>query len=162
VAKQILSPTLFDLVVQYAAELQSGIEFKNSVVPETSPILTFCQNAFAQFFDNELDSEIHGFDFRLKLKAARLRRKRKDDLSQQAKALISLYEQFCDIYDSVLGAGYGGSASVLEAFHTRFVVRLLERLRALFGAKMNRELRARADEALTTYKAAIKDYDWSK
>jgi hypothetical protein len=75
--------------------------------------------------------------------------------------LISLFEQFCDVHEDVLGAGYGGQASVLEDFHRKLVVRLLERLQALAGGNHDRELRARAASALGSFEQAVEAYDWS-
>jgi hypothetical protein len=159
--EHVVSPALFDSIDEYVEQLESGTAFSGKVVPQTSPLLTFTENAFAQFFQNEVGSEIAGFDFKDKRRAARLRYSRKDELSKQALALISLFEQFCDVHDDVLGAGYGGQASVLEDFHCRLVVRLLERLRALAGVRRDRELRERADSALGIFEPAAAGYDWS-
>jgi hypothetical protein len=159
--EHVLSPALFDLIDEYVEQLKSGTALSGKVVPETSPVITFTQNAFAQFFENEVGSEITGFDFKQKQRAARLRYSKKNRLSTQALALISLFEQFCDVYEDVLGAGYGGQASVLEEFHCKLVVRLLERLRALAGAKHDSELRARVSSALVNFEEAASDYDWS-
>jgi hypothetical protein len=156
----IVSPTLFDSIDEYVEQLESGNAFSGKVVPETSPVISFTENAFAQFFENEIGREISGFDFKYKRRAARLRYSKKGELSRQAIALISLFEQFCDVHDDILGAGYGGQPSVLEDFHARLVTRLLERLRALAGVKRDAELRERADAALTRFSAAIADYDW--
>lgn len=159
--EHVVSPALFDSIDDYVELLKSGTAFLGKVVPETSPVITFTENAFAQFFQNEVHSEITGFDFKDKLRAARVRYSKKDRLSNEALVLISLFEQFCDIHDDVLGAGYGGQASVLEEFHCKLVVRLLERLRALAGAKQDSDLRARADSSLANFKQAVLTYDWS-
>jgi hypothetical protein len=63
VAEHVVSPALFESVYEYAALLESGKAFsEKNVVPETSPIISFTENAFAQFFENEVGSEITGFD----------------------------------------------------------------------------------------------------
>lgn len=159
--EHVVSPALFDLIDEYVEQLKSGTALTGKVVPETSPVITFTQNAFAQFFQNEVGSEITGFDFRDKRRAARGRRSKRSQLSKQTLSLISLFEQFCDVHDDVLGAGYGGQASVLEEFHCKLVVRLLERLRALAAVKHDPELRSRADSALKSFEPAVSDYDWS-
>lgn len=157
----VVSPALFDSIDEYVEQLNSGTALSDKVVPETSPLLTFTENAFAQFFQNEVGTEITGFDFKAKRRAARLRYSRKDRLSKEARSLISLFEQFCDVHEDVLGAGYGGQASVLEDFHRKLVVRLLERLQALAGGNHDRELRARAASALGSFEQAVEAYDWS-
>lgn len=159
--EHVVSPALFDSIDQYVEQLESGTALTGNVVPETSPLLTFTENAFAQFFQNEVGSEITGFNFKAKRRAARLRYSKKERLSTQAVSLISLFEQFCDVHDDVLGAGYGGQASVLEDFHCKLVVRLLERLQALAGVKHDLELRARAASALGNFEQAVTAYDWS-
>lgn len=159
--EHVVSPALFDLVDEYVEQLESGTGLTGKVVPGTSPIITFSENAFAQFFQNEVGVEITGFDFRDKRKSARLRYSKKSQLSKQALALISLFERFCDVHDDVLGAGYGGQASVLEEFHCKLVVRLLDRLRALARARHDSDLRVRADSALESFERAVSHYDWS-
>jgi len=159
--EHVVSPELFDSIDEYVEQLKSGTALSGKVVPATSPLLTFTENAFAQFFQNEVGTEITGFDFKAKLGAARLRYSNTSRLSKQARSLISLFEQFCDVHEDVLGAGYGGQASVLEDFHRRLVVRLLERLQALAGVKHDSELRTRAESALGNFEHAVADYDWS-
>jgi hypothetical protein len=158
--EHVVSPALFDSIDEYVLQLESGSAVSGSVVPETSPVLSFTENAFAQFFENEVASEIVGFDEKSKRQAARLRRTRKDELIPEVRRLISLYEQFCDVHDDVLGAGYGGQDSVLEEFHSKLVVRLLKRIGELAAVKKDDELGTRADSALEAFTQAIDGYDW--
>jgi hypothetical protein len=161
----IVSLTLFDLLDEYGEDLNEGTAIRARAVPRTAPVLIFTENAFAQFFENELGREIRGFDATAKRKAADVRRRRKTTkdgrpLSNQARLLISLFERFCDMHEDVIGAGYGGGSAVLEEFHETFMVRLLERLRAFAGAKKDRALRSRADDALSSWESAIEEIDW--
>lgn len=161
-AEHVVSPKLFESVHEYAELLESGEAFsEKNIVPETSPIISFTENAFAQFFQNEVGSEITGFDDNSKKRAARARYRKKSNLSKQALSLIVLFEQFCDIHDDVIAGGYGGASSaVLEEFHTKYVCRLLERFRALAGAKRDADLRATADAALSQYENALETVKW--
>lgn len=159
-ADHIISPALFDSLDEYIELLESHEAFSSrNVVPETSPIISFTENAFAQFFENEVGSEITGFDDHFKRRAARARY-RKKDLPKQTRSLIVLFEQFCDVHDDVIGAGYGGQVAVLEAFHGKLVLRLLERIRALAGFRQDTALRGRANSGLERFEAAISGYDW--
>jgi hypothetical protein len=163
VAEHVISPELFRSVHEYAALLESGEAFsQKNVVPETSPIITFTENAFAQFFENEVGSEITGFDERFKKRAARIRYRKKADLSKQAIAMIVLFEQFCDVHEDVIAGGYGGASAVLEEFHTKYVSRLLERIRALAGTKKDNELRESADLAFSKFEGALETVEWPK
>lgn len=162
-AEHVVSPELFESVYEYAELLESGEAFsEKNVVPETSPIISFTENAFAQFFENEVGSEITGFDDKFKKRAASARYRKKKDLSKQALAIIALFEQFCDIHEDVIAGGYGGASVVLEEFHTKYVSRLLERIRALAGAKKDAELHESADTALAQYENALETVTWPK
>ncbi len=156
-----VSPALFDVIAEYVEQLKSGTALSGKVVPQTSPIITFTENAFAQIFENEVGTEITAFDFKAKQRATALRYAKKADLSKEVVALISLYEQFCDVREDVLGAGYGGQASVLEDFHCKLVVRLLKRLRALAKARKDSVLLAKVAAALTSFEQTVNSYDWS-
>lgn len=159
--EHVVSPALFDLLDTYVEQLKSGTALSGKVVPQTSPVITFSENAFAQFFENEVGSEITGFDIKDKQRAVRARYAKKNDLRKQSVALISLFEQFCDVHEDVLGAGYGGQASVLEEFHRKLVVRLLERLEALAASNGDSILRTRIEASRGNFEAAVRDYDWS-
>lgn len=160
-AEHVVSPALFESIYEYAELLESGEAFsEKNVVPETSPVISFTENAFAQFFENEVGSEITGFDDKFKKRAARVRYRKKKNLSKQALAIIVLFEQFCDIHEDVIAGGYGGTSAVLEEFHTKYVSRLLERIRALAGAKHDTELRESADTALAQYENALETVTW--
>ena len=155
----VISPELFDLLDEYVVELESGTAIVDDVVPETSPMLAFAENAFAQFFENQVGKEIKGFDEKSKRQAARQRAANKS-LSAQTRSLIALYQQFCDVYEDVQSASYGGHAAVLEDFHTKLMIRLIERIRALAGSKHDDELRSRADQAFDDFAPAVDAYDW--
>lgn len=160
--EHVVSPALFDSIDEYVEQLEAGTALSGTVVPETSPIISFTENAFAQFFENGVGKEIIGFDTMAKIEAARLRRAGKEKLPKPVRALISLFEQFCDIHDDVLGAGYGGQASVLRDFHSKLVIRLLQRLGALADALGDGELRDRASSSLEAFSHAIDGFAWDQ
>lgn len=161
VAEHFISPELFESVHEYSELLESGQAFSaKNVVPQTSPIISFTENAFAQFFENEVRSEITGFDEKFKQRAVRARYRKKAELTSQALALIVLFEQFCDIHEDVIAGGYGGTIVVLEEFHVKYVPRLLDRIRALAGVRKDTELRESADTALAQYENALEAVVW--
>lgn len=161
--EHVVSPKLFDSIHEYSKLLETGQAFSvRNVLPQTSPIISFTENAFAQFFQNEVGSEITSFDEKFKKRAARVRYRKKKELSKQTLSIIVLFEQFCDIHEDVIAGGYGGASSVLEEFHTKYVSRLIERIRALAGVKNDTELRESADSALTKYEDALETVTWPK
>ena len=56
-----VAPELFDVLVEYAKEIEQG-KVKPARLASTSPALTFCDNFYAQFFQNVLGREITSFD----------------------------------------------------------------------------------------------------
>lgn len=154
-----LSPTLFDLLDQYVAELPSLNISKKRRLTANSKLLTFCQNFFNQFFDNCLDHQITGFSAISKRSVVRLRLRRKAELSREMRSLMTLYEEFCDLYVDLIGAGYGGGTkSTVEAVHTKFLPRLLERARQI--PSVQEALLERIRQTETGYLAAIGTLSW--
>lgn len=47
--EHVVSPTLLDSIDQYVEQLDAGTAISGDVVPETSPVISFMENAFAQF-----------------------------------------------------------------------------------------------------------------
>jgi hypothetical protein len=159
-AEHVISPKLFDLLDEYAGDLDAQVAIVGNVVPATSPALVFVENAFAQFFENEVEVEIKGFGRKAKRVAARIRLGRKDELSKEARGLIALFEQFCDSYEDVQSASYGGQSETLAEFHQKLMVRLIKRIGALAKANGDEELRERAAETLPFFKEMVDSYDW--
>jgi len=89
-----------------------------------------------------------------------MRRKRKDTLGEEARSLIALFKQFCDSYEDVQSASYGGQSETLAEFHQKLMVRLIDRISALAAAKDDDELRERAEETLPFFKEVVNGYDW--
>jgi hypothetical protein len=160
--KHVISPELFDLLDDYAGELDSEEAIVDNVVPATSPALVFVESAFAQFFEHGVGIEIKGFDEKAKKLAARTLIARKDELSKQARSLIALFKQFCDSYEDVQSATYGGQSETLAEFHQKLMVRLVKRIIALAKADCDTQLADRAEESLPFFKEVVEVYDWEQ
>lgn len=157
----VIAVGVFDALDEYVTELEAGTAIVDDVVPETSPMLAFVENAFAQFFQNQVGREIKGFNERASRHAARLRASNRG-LTPQDRSLIVLYQQFCKRYEDVQNASYGGHAEVLEDFHTHLVARLIKRIGALAEAIGDDDLRDRAEEAFDDFSPAADAYDWQQ
>src|SRR5262245_52712458 len=92
--------TLFDVLVEYAQKVQRG-ELK--AADATSFALVFCENFYAQFFQNVVQLEIKGFNLPNKKLAvgARLALKKKRAAASTIQ-LITWFEKLCDIYPNVV------------------------------------------------------------
>lgn len=159
--KKVIEPHLFDLLDDYVGLLDSGEAIVDDVVPATSSLILFTQSAFAQFFENELQTAIEGFDDRAKKKAVAARQERKEELTRQARLIISVFLNFCDEYDDVKSASYGGRGEVLERFHTRRVIRLVQRIRGLAKVNGEEKLEERAEVSLAHLRQIVDIYPWS-
>lgn len=156
----VVSPDLFDLLDDYAGELDGEVAIVGNVVPATSPALVFVESAFAQFFENEVGVEIKGFDKKAKRVASRARLKKKNELGKEARGLIALFKQFCDTFEDVQSATYGGQSETLAEFHQKLMVRLIERIIALAKANDDEELEERGEETLPFFEEVVNGYDW--
>jgi hypothetical protein len=153
-----VSPTLFDLLDQYSAEIEAGRVRSTSRVWSSSIAITFCQNAFNQFFDQEFDHQITGFDDEDARKAAPFRRS--EGKSAESRAVVAQYVQFCREYPDIIGAGYGSSHGASVRFHLRTLRRLVERLHSWANADGTPALAERIEQSLNRYVAAVTAAKW--
>ncbi len=67
-----VAPELFDVLSQYAKDIEQG-RVEPGSEGATSPALTFCQNFYAQFFQNRMARPIQRFNDQALKTAVRLR-----------------------------------------------------------------------------------------
>jgi hypothetical protein len=152
-----VAPELFDVLIEYAKDLADG-KFKPARLASTSPALTFCDNFYAQFFQNELGREITSFDGEAKKLAVqcRLEVKDKGGLASTIQ-LITWFEKLCDLYPDVLALGYGaGTKTEFLKFHNEYLLPLLERASAWAEASNYAEIRGKAGLTLAALQKALK------
>jgi hypothetical protein len=123
-----ISPDLFDLLLEYANEIEHGhIDFSKPL-RDTAVVLTFCQSFFAQFFENELRHEITSIDDAAKRTAVRLRRRlAREGKDKESLLIVTSFEKYCEIYKDVAALMYEGPLSNAVDFHETYVTQLLER-----------------------------------
>jgi hypothetical protein len=155
---QPIAPELFDLLDVYISDIENGKITPTPTLASTSPALTFCENFYAQFFQNVLDNEITGFDRETKQKAIRLRLRLKEHKSPATTIqLVTWFEQLCDIYPNVLALGYGGGTkAAFLSFHEGFLLTLLERVSAWAKVANYPEVEQRASSTLSALRNALK------
>ena len=153
--KNRINPSLLDLVAQYAATIEAGKVDVTRPLKNTTPIVVFCENFFLQFFES-YDVTITSIDSTSKQAAVgfALELERGGD-SKETLALITWFEDFCDLYPDVLAMGYGGSRSVFATFHTTNMVRLLDRAEAWARSEKLEDLEQAVQQASGAYKAAL-------
>lgn len=127
-----VAPQLFDVLSQYAKDVGQAKVKQTRSLASTSPALTFCENFYAQFFQNCLGKEIKRFNLEQKKAAVRLRLEIKEKNGPQVIVrLITWYEKLCDIYPDVLALGYArASKATFLDFHNNYLLPLLDRIAA--------------------------------
>jgi hypothetical protein len=152
-----IAPELFDILLDYAAKIKAGKIKPSRRVASTSPALTFCENFYAQFFQNVVGQEIKGFNSDNKKLAirARLQMKEKGGAVTVIR-LITWFEKLCEIYPNVIAIGYGGgSVIVFVNFHKEYLVVLLDRIATWAASESYPEIEQRAAQSQTDLQAAL-------
>ncbi len=117
----IIAPELFDGLVVYANEVERD--------KETSSAPTdFCDNFYAQFFQNRMKQEITGFGNAAKEEAVKLRLKVDTKESREIVVLITWFEKYCDLRYDVFSEEYGGGSGDAVAGFQDYLDILLERI----------------------------------
>jgi hypothetical protein len=150
-----VEPSLFELVEKYAQELNDGKVSAEKPLKRTAGIVAFCQNFYLQFFQNVLNSPITSIGMPAKRVAARVAVERGDALSAETNALVSWFEELCDIYPDVLALGYGGSVAAFRRFHEEYIPTLLERIIEWASADGHDGVKDAAEAAQLSYQAAL-------
>ena len=152
-----VAPELFDILIEYAKKMKMGWIKPQRSLAASSAALTFCENFYAQFFQNVLGTEIKHFGPSAKQAAVglRLEAKEKGDKSEIIQ-LITWYEKLCDDYSTVLALGYGGGTkAAFFDFHENYLLSLLKRAAAWAGVAQLNEIEVKAQQALSDLKQAL-------
>lgn len=150
-----VEPTLFDPLIEYAT-LMTGPKFDfKKPLKEASPIPTFCQNFFVQFFDHELGVEITSIGDEAKKKAVAARR---DLRGNVALPIVTSFEKLCEIYPDVLGMTYGRPTTSLRDFYAGYLTSLLRRTEKWAHAKNYGPLVDKSAAAQAAIAAALKKF----
>ena len=117
---------------------------------------------FDQLFARVLKRPIRGFASESKRMAVRLAEELKSENSEprELRALIALFEKFCDVYSELIAGSYGAGNITYKQFHERYVRRLLTRAEAWARVAPYPDLAARIRDALTAYDNAIEAMQW--
>lgn len=143
-----VAPALFDGLVDYANEVERD--------KETSSAPTdFCDNFYAQFFQNRMKQEITGFGNAAKETAVKLRLKVETKESHEIVVLIAWFEKYCDIRYDVFSEEYGGgSGNALSEFQDYLDI-LLERIIAWAGLEKLTDIERAAVKARLALQQAL-------
>ncbi len=153
--------TLFDFVDEFAQQIQMGSPTPLEVVTVSSGIVVFCESFFDQLFAHVLDCPITGFDPESKRAASRLAEEMKGaETSTELRALVALFEKFCDMYLDVIKGSYGAAEITYRRFHQTYMRRLLDRAGRWAEQASHSDLAARIAQARNAYDQAIGAMRW--
>jgi len=153
----LVEPRLFGILTNYVNEIARGEVKATPRRGATSPALTFCENFYAQFFQNRLKRPIQRIDSDAKKKAVGLRLELKDKNENVVIIrLITWFEALCDKHSTILAMNYGtaGEDAFFE-FHNEYLPTLLERIVAWAQLEKQADVEGMAKQSLSALKTAM-------
>jgi len=151
-----VAPQLFDVLTAYIDDIRAGKIKPTPSIGDTSPALTFCENFYAQFFQNRLQKPITTFTPQAKEDAIRIRLTMKDKGPAEVILLITCFEKLCDDYADILALGYGtGTRMTFYNFHSKYLLTLLERAASWANVEKYPEIEHEARKALDDLRQAL-------
>jgi hypothetical protein len=156
-SKDVIAPSLFDYVLEYAKDIVSGDKTISSSVDGDSTLIVFAENFLTQFADGYLGLKIVGFNSRsqgqLKVARRRLERGSNSDQTKAAQHLMFQLEPLCDLVAEI---SYGNSEIEAESFHTELFPEFLEQIELwLEEYPASQALRDAVGESVRSYNQAI-------
>jgi len=151
-----VAPQLFEVLTIYVDNIRAGKIKPTPSIGDTSPALTFCENFYAQFFQNRLQKPITTFTSQAKEDAIRILMAIKGKAPVEVVQLIAWFERLCDDYADILALGYGtGTRKTFYDFHNKYLVTLLERAAAWANVEKFPEIETVARKALDDLRQAL-------
>ena len=152
-----VNPELFDILLKYVRQVERGKVDIESPLQEASPLLTFCENFFAQFFQNELKGKITSVDSAAKKQAVKIRRKLKErGGDKEVLLLVTWFEQLCDIYPDIQNLLYVSEpAGFSLEFHHGYIPTLLKRIEDWARKRNYAQIEKRCRACLEKWKSVL-------
>ena len=151
-----LDEDLFKYVDDYAAKISDGEVDESEDFDPDWDIFTFCQLFFDQFFSQFGGKSIRGFTQRSREAATLLIEtlRLSGQGSPQARELVVLYEEFCDMSDNT-SKGYGAPTPItVQTFHEDYLERLLAAAIEWALSENAASLSTRIEQSLARYLTA--------
>ena len=144
----VIAPELFDRLIEYASAVERDKE-------TSSQPTDFCDNFYAQFFQNRMKNEITGFGKEAKESAIKLRLKIETKEPREILVLITSFERYCDIRYDVFAEEYGGgSGEALSAFQ-KYLDNLLENIIGWARLEALKDIESESVKARLTLQKAL-------
>jgi hypothetical protein len=144
----IVAPELFDIIVEYAGQVERDKE-------ASSAPTDFCDNFYAQFFQNRMKQPITGFGNAAKEAAVKLRLTVETRESHEIVVLIARFEKYCDLRYDIFSEEYGGGSGSAVSEFQDYLDTLLENIIAWTGLEKLTDIAAAAVKARSALQQAM-------
>jgi hypothetical protein len=153
---------LFDFVDEFARDVRGGKITAFQVVVGDDTIVIFSESFFDQFFANVLSRPIKQFSAASKRDAGRLAEELRSEAAatRESRALIALFEGFCDMYGELINGSYGAGDIPYRDFHGAYLSPLLEEAEAWAAQAQEPDLLARVKAASKAEREAVSAAKW--
>lgn len=144
----IVAPELFDRLIEYATAVERDKE-------TSSQPTDFCDNFYAQFFQNRMKSEITGFGKEAKESAIKLRLKIETKEPREILVLITSFERYCDVRYDVFSEEYGGGRGEALSTFQNYLDNLLENITGWARLEALNDIESESVKARLTLQRAL-------
>jgi hypothetical protein len=144
----IVAPELFDRIAEYAGQVERDKE-------TPSAPSDFCDNFYAQFFQNRMKQQITGFGNAAKEAAVKLRLKVETKESREIVVLIARFEKYCDLRYDIFSEEYGGGSGNAVSEFQDYLDTLLESVIAWTGLEKLADIEGAAVKARSALQHAM-------
>lgn len=153
---------LFDFIDEFARDVRAGEITALQTVTSDDTIVIFSESFFDQFFANALKRPIRQFSSTSKREAGRLAEELRSEEAATAasRALIALFEGFCDMSGELINGSYGAGDIDYRDFHLAYLSPLLEEAEAWAAHAQEHDLLARVQAASDAERKAVSAAKW--
>ena len=145
----IIASELFEGLIECANAIEAGKK------PSSEPT-DFCDNFYAQFFQNRMKQEISGFGNDDKEAAVKLRLKAQATEGTEVILLIASFERYCELRYDIFAEQYGGGDGEALTEFCEYLDILLQRITGWAGVEKLQETGSESEKARLALQKAMR------
>jgi hypothetical protein len=153
---------LFEFVDEFAGDVRAKKITALQTVAGDDKIVIFSEGFFDQYFANVLEQPIRQFSAASKRAAGQLAEELRSEgaATRESRALIALFEDFCDMYGELINGSYGAGNIAYRDFCAGYLSPLLEDVETWAKHAGEAELLARVQAASRVEREAVSAAKW--
>jgi hypothetical protein len=144
---------VFDILDDYAGKVSVWSAAGATPLDEESSVLAFCENFFAQFFQNEMGSEITSITSVASRRAGVIRRRSSTTAAQ--RRVIRRFQHLCKVHADLVGETYGSGGDERAEFFFSDLPELLHSIESWAEDAGHMNLRQRVQRTIVQYDAFL-------